>query len=237
MAISTGLAVLGAGLGGAALSANAAKKAASGQQKATDAAMAEQQRQYDLTREDQAPWREAGVDALGRLAGFVDPSMSHQDVMNEPGYQFGLNEGLNAMQNTAAARGGLYSGAAMKGLTRYANDYASTKYGDAWNRMQTDAGNRWGRLSALAGIGQAATNQTNAAGANYANNAGNLLTSNANAQGAAGMARGNIWGNALNQFASVGNREGWWSSAKPAGIWEPGYDDVNAVNGTWTGQR
>jgi hypothetical protein len=215
--------IAAATLTSAAIGANASSKASKGQQKSADAATAEQARQYDLTREDQAPYQEAGVEALQRLRGFVDPSMEHYDVQNEPGYQFGLSEGMNALQNTAAARGGLYSGAAMKGLTRYANDYASTKYGDAWNRMQTDAGNRWGRMAGLAGIGQSATNQVGAAGANYANAMGNIGMSNANAQGAAGMQRANIWGNALGQLGSMAGRSGGmdraqaWFSRTPLG--------------------
>jgi hypothetical protein len=197
----------------AAIGASSAKSAAGKAQKATDASLAEQARQYDLAREDQAPYREAGYDALERLGQFTDPSMSHQDVMNEPGYQFGLQQGLSNIQNTAAARGGLYSGNALKALTQYGNDYASSKYNDAWNRMQSDAGNRWGRMAALAGIGQTATNQTQQAGQNYANASSNLLTNNATMQGGAGMMRGNIMGNALNQFAAQGSNTsgtGWF---------------------------
>jgi hypothetical protein len=233
MGIGTAIAALGT----AAIGASASKSAAKGQQKAADAATAEQRRQYDLTREDQAPYQEAGVNALQRLTGFVDPSMEHYDVMNEPGYQFGLQQGMDGIQNTAAARGGLYSGATLKGLSRYANDYASTKYNDAWNRMQSDAGNRWGRMSALAGIGQAATNQVGAAGANYANAMGNIGMSNANAQGAAGMQRANIWGNALGQLGSAAGRSNWFGGQSGGSIWDPGYDDTSGVNGTWTGGR
>jgi hypothetical protein len=197
----------------AAIGASASKSAAGKAQKATDASLAEQARQYDLSREDQAPYREAGVNALQRLQGFTDPSMQHYDVMNEPGYQFGLQQGLSNIQNTAAARGGLYSGNALKALTQYGNDYATTKYGDAWNRMQSDAGNRWGRMSALAGIGQTATNQTQQAGQNYANSSSALTMNNARFQGGAGMMRGNIMSNALNQFGAQGSNNsgtGWF---------------------------
>lgn len=229
MAIGTALATLGS----AALGASATKSASKRAQRSTDRALAEQQRQFDLTRGDQAPYREAGVNALERLGQFVDPSTDPQDVMNEPGYRFGLEQGIGNIQNTAAARGGLYSGNALKALTRYGNDYATTKYGDAWNRMQTDAGNRWGRMAALAGIGQTATQQSSQAGQNFANASGNLLTNNANFQGAAGMQRANIWGNALNQLGSMGGN--WFG--RQSGIWAPGYDDVNATSGGWTGMR
>lgn len=137
--------------------------------------------------------------------------------MAEPGYQFGLQEGLGNVQNTAAARGGLYSGNALKALTRYGNDYATTKFGEAANRAETNFGNRWGRLASLAGIGQTATNQTQQAGQNYATNVGNIGMSSANAQGAAGIAQGNIWGNALNQAGSALGRMNWGGTSPSYG--------------------
>jgi hypothetical protein len=197
-------------IGGALLGGKSADKAADQQAAASRAATDLQRYQYDTTREDQAPYRDAGYDALAQLTNWQEPSLDPSDVMREPGYQFGLTEGLNNVQNTAAARGSLYSGNALKGLTQYANDYASSKYGDAWNRMQTQSGTRWNRLAGLAGIGQTANQQVQSAGSNYANQAGNNMMGAANAQGAAGMLRGNIYGNALNQLGSMAGRSNWF---------------------------
>jgi hypothetical protein len=59
------------GAGGALLSSrsqsNAARSAANASQQATDAAIAEQRRQYDLARADQQPWLQTGGAALGQL--------------------------------------------------------------------------------------------------------------------------------------------------------------------------
>lgn len=202
----------------AAIGSSAAGKAAKGQQASADAATAEQRRQYDLARGDQAPYREAGVNALSQLSNFAEPTTRPEDVMQEPGYQFGIQQGIGTMENSAAAKGGLYSGNAMKELVQFGNDYGSTKFNDAFNRQQSAAGNRWGRLASLAGIGQTATNQTQAAGANFANQAGQIGMSNANAQGAAGMQRGNIWGNALAQLGSQAGRGGWFGNS-PSGMY------------------
>lgn len=53
---------------------------------------------------------------------------SQQDAFaafrNTPGYQFGLDEGAKTVQASAAARGGLNSGATLKALTKFGNDYA-----------------------------------------------------------------------------------------------------------------
>lgn len=193
--------VLGAVIGG-----NAAKSAASTQAKAAAAALAEQRRQFDLVRGDQAPYREAGVEALTRLRSFQDPNLTAAEVMAEPGYQFGLEQGLGNIQNTAAAAGGLYSGNALKALTRYGNDYASTKYGDSWNRLQATQDSRWNRFASLAGIAQKGNSQVASAGQNYANQFGDISMSNANAQAAAGIARANLMGNALNGVISAGKR-------------------------------
>lgn len=48
------------------------KKAVDSQVEATEKGIEEQARQFDLTREDTAPWRKAGEDALGRLSGRID---------------------------------------------------------------------------------------------------------------------------------------------------------------------
>lgn len=212
------VASVGGAIGGALIGSDATRSASNKAADATASANELQKYMYDTTRSDQEPYRNAGYDALKKLTGFQDPSVSASDVMNEPGFQFGLKQGQDSIQNTAAARGGLYSGATGKALTQYGNDYASSKYNDAFNRMQTDASNRWGRMAGLAGIGQAAQSQVNAAGGNYANQVGNNSLSSAGYQGAAGMAGANIWSNALNGLVSAGNKNKWWQSQPVQGI-------------------
>lgn len=209
----------GAAVVGGAIASRGARSAAQGQADAARYATDEQRRQYDLTREDWRPYRERGYEALQDLAGLrgQEPSTSAADVMRDPGYQFGLQQGRNALEGSAAASGGLYSGQALKELMQYGNDYGTTKFNDAFNRQQTAFGNRWNRLAGLAGIGQAATSQTTAAGQNYANNVGNIAMGNANAQGAARMAQGNIWGSTFNQLASMAGRGAFGSPGGGSG--------------------
>ena len=230
-----------AAVAGAALGANATSRASRRQQSAADRQLAEQARQYDLTREDQRPYREAGYAALERLSGLTDfdPTPTHEAVFNEPGYQFGLLQGRNAVEGSAAARGGLYSGNALKELMQFGNDYATTKYGDAWNRAHTAFGNRWNRLAGLAGIGQTANQQTQQAGQHYADAAGNIMGGAANAAGAAGMARANIWGNALNQVGSWARNRDWGGTGTQSGIdtsifrADDPYRNAGYVGGDW----
>src|SRR5262249_49173751 len=59
------------------------------------------------------------------------------DINNwqDPGYQFRLNEGMKALQNSAAASGGLLSGPTLKALTNYSQGAASQEYANAFNRF------------------------------------------------------------------------------------------------------
>lgn len=115
---------------------------------------------------------------------------------NTPGYQFGLQTGFDQVQASAAAHGGLYSGATLKALQRFGNDYADQQgYTPYMNR-----------LASLAGMGQTANAQNATLGMNYANQAGNNLISagNARASGLMGQA------NSANQLAgNVAGLAGW----------------------------
>jgi len=53
-----------------------------------------------------------------------------------PGYQFQLEQGLQSVNNSAAAQGSLLSGRQLKGINDYAQGQASTGYQAAWQRSQ-----------------------------------------------------------------------------------------------------
>jgi len=133
------------------------------------------------------------------LAGAPNAQQSTEDVtaqaLAEPGYQFGLQQGQQALDRKIAAMGGRVSGAALKAATQFGNDYGSTKYNAAYQRRQ----DRLNRLSSLAGFGQTATNASSAAGANAANAMSGILQQQGQNAGAANIAQSNIWGNAANQ--------------------------------------
>jgi len=103
-----------------------------------------------------------GGAALSPLGGGSSGN-SQQDAFamfrNTPGYQFGLDEGAKTVQASAAARGGLNSGATLKALTKFGNDYADQQgYSPYMNR-----------LASLANMSQVSTNTTGQLGANVAN--------------------------------------------------------------------
>jgi hypothetical protein len=109
---------------------------------------------------------------------------SMADFTADPGYAFRLSEGQKALDRSAAARGGLISGAALKAAGRYGQDMASQEFTNAFNRYQTNRSNQLNPLQSLMGAGQSATNFLNTTGAANAANVGNLITGGAAAQAA-----------------------------------------------------
>ena len=152
--------------------ANSARDdAIAAQRGASEHANAVQQYIYDQTRADMKPWREAGVNALGQLQNAdFQKDFTMGDFMADPGYQFRMSEGAKAIERSAAARGGLNSGATLKALTRFGQNTASSEFQNSYNRFNADRDRRFNRLSSLAGVGQTANSQLAASGQSYGNN-------------------------------------------------------------------
>ena len=98
-----------------------------------------------------------------------------QDFQQDPGYAFRLSEGQKAIERSAAARGGLQSGSALKAAARFGQDLGSQEYQNAFNRYQINRSNQLNPLQSLMGAGQSATNtMTAAAGQQGQNQAQNI---------------------------------------------------------------
>lgn len=193
--------VAGATVVGSVIGANASRRAANAQASAADRAAELQQQQYEQTRADQAPWRAAGEQALNKLIPMSDYTKFGMDqFQQDPGYAFRLSEGQKALDRSAAARGGLISGGAMKAATRFGQDMGSQEYQNAFNRYQTERASALQPLQSLAGIGQSATNQVGAAGQNYATNAGNAYGAAGQAAASGYMGQANAVGQGLSQY-------------------------------------
>lgn len=183
---------------GAAASVYAANKQAG----AAESAQQMQMDQYNQTRADLAPWRNAGKTALGQLGeltangGDLNRNFTMADFQADPGYAFRMQQGLQAIQGSAAARGGLLSGGVMKDLSGYSQGLASQEYGNAFNRFETQNQDRYNRLAGLAGLGESATSATGQFGANAALNAGNFGMQGASAQAGGYLGAANTLGNA-----------------------------------------
>jgi hypothetical protein len=176
--------------------------------------------QYKMFQENQAaqkPFLEAGYKGQNRLLdllalsgntgaqgyGSAARNFGMSDFEQDPGYAFRMSEGLKALDRTAAARGGMLSGAALKGSQRYGQDLASQEYQNAYNRYQTNRANQLNPLQSLAGQGQTTANTLGAAGRNYATNAGEAYMGAGNARASGYMGAANSWNQALGGAANA----------------------------------
>ena len=171
--IGTGLNI-GAGYAGY----QASKKAGRTQADAADAAAA-----------NFRPYAELGDQAAGELQGRLNKNallkdFGREDFRTDPGYQFRLSQGNQAIDRSAGARGSRYSGATLKALQRYAQDYASGEYQNAYDRYNTNRTMNYNFLAEPAQIGAGAQGQVG----NYMSAAGD-----ARAAGHVGAAS-NLWG-------------------------------------------
>lgn len=205
-------AMVGAAAVGAAGSAYASKqssKAAKAQANSADAASRIQQENFEQTRKDLMPYKQAGDTSLSQLMGQMTPdgyfnqTYTGQDIYNDPSYQFRLQQGQDAIQSSAAAQGGLLSGATLKALQGYGQNMASQEYSNAYNRFNADQTNRYNRLSNLVGIGQNAAAQVGNAGAQTAQAVANNTMQGANALAAGQVASANNWSNTANNLGSM----------------------------------
>jgi hypothetical protein len=209
--------------------AQSAGEATQAQRDIADQQTALQREQYLKQLELNEPFRQAGLTGtnmllaqlqgpnasakFGGVAGY-DPASAMRnfgafDFQADPGYAFRLSEGMKALDRTAAARGGLLSGATLKGAQRYGSDLASQEYqnafnryqanrsaqeqayGNAFNRFQTERTNTLAPLQSLAGVGQSATQQAQQASQNYTAGTTGALANFGAAQGSNIIGAGN----------------------------------------------
>jgi hypothetical protein len=202
-------AVGGLKIGGSILksknSKKAAKRAADAQVAAQREALALQKEMFDKQVSLQEPFRQAGVsstaelmrqmglggDAASQGYGNMLRDFSAEDFQADPGYAFRLQEGLKALDRTAAMRGKMMSGQALKAAGRYSQDVASQEYQNAYDRYNKNRQMRYGFLGGQQELGANAVNALGTAGRNYANMGGENIVG-------AGQAR-------ASQYAPIAN--------------------------------
>jgi hypothetical protein len=180
------------GFGPASKQAKATTQAANISAESMREALALQERMYREGISRQQPFLDIGTNALNRLVALNQPGANTaQFIQQDPGYAFRLSEGQKALDRSAAARGGLISGGAMKAAQRYGQEMGSQEFGNAYNRM-----------AGLAQLGPSAAGIQNTLGTNYANQANQLGMINSANQGNLALQRGNI---AATQYGNYSN--------------------------------
>jgi hypothetical protein len=230
------------GLGPASKQANAVEDAARMSAQSSGEALALQRRMYEENAARQQPFLQAGQEALNKLILLSNYQKFGMDqFQQDPGYAFRMSEGMKGLERSAAARGGLLSGATLKGIQRYGQDLGSQEYQNAFNRYQSERSAQLNPLQSLAGVGQTTANTLGGYGQSYANQANQLGMTNAANQGNLALGMGNIRasqygtaGSALNtalntDFNALGRRFGYGGGGMQAG------GQINPVSGEYMG--
>jgi hypothetical protein len=181
----------GASLSAAGTQADAAKSAQQLQAQEAQNALDFQKQEWTTTQANEAPWLSAGKGALTNLQGilaepghgwnetFAPPTAA--DAAAYPGYEFQLEQGKGALENSAASKGALYSGNTQEALVNYAEKAGQSDYTNVYNQAFQQYLQRYGqhndqlnRLGALAGVGQTAATTLGQQGQTAANNVGSI---------------------------------------------------------------
>lgn len=274
MSILGTIGLVGAGIGAAgavgasSTQAGAAKSAAGLQYQLGEQQLQQNQNQFNTTQANIAPWLQAGRQGLGSLSsllstpgqGLLTPwtqqfnAPTAAQAQATPGYQFMQGAGQGAIQNSAAAGGGLLSTGTQKTLDQYSQGLADTtyqqtynnaltQYQQAYNIFQGNQTNEFNRLASLSGVGQTAatnlgqqSNQSSQIGAQIAGNTGAQVGNSminmgaAQASGYAGVANALNGGvSSISQYALLNSLlNGGATGGIPGGV-NPGGDTAAAL--------
>lgn len=160
-----------------------------------------------------------------------------EDFQQDPGYAFRMSEGLKALDRQAAARGGLISGAALKGAQRFGQNEASQEYMNAFNRYQTNRSNQLQPMESLMRTSQTSANTLGTAAGNYAQGAGEAYMGAGNARASGYIGGANALTGALNQGLNMYGDQQYLNRMRPKVGSSVSYlpDDRDiGIGGSWT---
>ncbi len=187
----------------------AAKSAAESQEAIADENVALQRELANQQREDFAPWRDVGEQALNQMWAGVQSGefeVGDIDVTKDPGYQFRMDQGIEALDKSAAARGRLLSGAQQKGVTDYSQNVASQEYANAYARESNEKARKYNMLSGLSSGGQASAAGQAQATSQLGQQTSNILSNLGQSQAQSQYAQGQARAGAYQGMAQAGNQ-------------------------------
>jgi len=165
----------------------ATNKAVDLQQKTANEQLALQKKMYTEGVARQEPWYAAGKTALSTLQAGLRPggaftkTFTPSALYTDPSYQWRLQQGQRALEQSQAAKGIQFTGGTQAALQDYAQNQASNEYANAYNRFMNDQNTAYGRQSSLAGVGQNVGTNIASSGQNMANASGVIASNMANA--------------------------------------------------------
>lgn len=186
MPIGIGAAILGgsvvaagAGLASAGVAANAATSAAN-KNDALEKSI------YDQNTANLNPFLTTGTSANTAQANFLGlngaqpQSQAYNNYLNSTGYNFTVNQGINAITGNQAASGLLKSGSTLKALDTYGEGEAQTFGNNYLNQLSGLSGQGVAAGGAIAGVGENYAGQVSANNNSAATNVGNAAIAGAN---------------------------------------------------------
>lgn len=202
--IAAGATIGSAVIGGVAAN-QAAKTAAKGAESAASTAAQTNLEMFDRSEARLAPFTSTGTSALSQLAnifgfgpggsGSPNAAAAQSQLSQFPGFTFGRDQGVQALDRSAASRGLLRSGAQLQDVQKFGTDYAMQQ---AWAPYVSG-------LEYASSLGENAAAGTGSLGAAAAAQAGNaqfqggIDAASARGNGIANV--GNILSSGLQQYA------------------------------------
>ncbi len=190
----------GTSLSAAGTQADAAKSAQQLQAQEAQNALDFQKQEWSTQQTNEAPWLNAGKESLTNLQAILaQPGQGWNETFTPPtaeqasqypGYQFQEQQGEQALQNSAASKGALYSGNTQEALARYGQQSAQSDYTNVYNQAFQQYQQKYGqhndqlnRLAQMAGVGQTAATTLGQQGQAAAGNVGNIFLTSGAQQG------------------------------------------------------
>jgi hypothetical protein len=207
-------------IGSGVMQSNAAKKAGKQQAAAAQAAIQQTEQNYQRTAANLNPYIDAGSSALAQMQKLN--SGDYSSFTASPDYQFSLNQGLQGLDRSAAARGSLYSGGHSADVLNFAQGLASQNYNGYYNR-----------LAGLAQSGQNAASNLGSVGTGNASAIGGYMQNAGNAQADATINGANAWGNTIGQLANLAGS--YYGGRNAPNVTASSYGGGSLTGGTYTG--
>lgn len=188
------VAAAGIGVAGSVYAGNQAKGAAQTQQDAAAAATAQ-------NRQDMQPWTQAGSGAVTQLSQGLQPggqfnrAFTMADATNSSAEKTALDAGKTAIDNSAAAKGGLLSTNNIQDNTKFAESNAASFQNQAFNQWLQTNQQQMGGLESVAGTGQSSAQ-------NVADSTSNLTLAAGNAGAAGQVGAANAYTSGANNLAT-----------------------------------
>jgi hypothetical protein len=186
------------------------------------------QSQYQQNKALLQPYNVAGEGAMGELQYLMGEGTAGQggeptssaaggfgslnapftaDMMKQysPAYQFQMQQGRQGVLNTDASASGALSGAALKDLTSFNQQYANTAFQNAFQQYQTQQSNVYSRLAGLVNTGEAAAAGTATTGTQLAGTAAQAATNVGTAEAGGAVGAANALGSGMTNAALWAN--------------------------------